>query len=133
MTNRPNQHIQWLAFAALIVVSLGFCLLCVCWNTPLASISDDGWRRTEHGWERIAVWQSRALATASVPVYPAPPPPEKATFRWDTHPAALAFVQLAIVLFALLRLPAGMQSRTPDRPVKLPELVAKSFRASAFG
>lgn len=133
MTNRLLKHHPWLAFAALIVASVGFCLLCACWNTRLASMSDDGWRRTEQGWERIAVWQSRAMATASIPTYPSPPPRTESTLRWDTHPAALAFVQLGVVLFALLRLPAGARPGTTDHPVKLPELVAKSFRASAFG
>jgi hypothetical protein len=133
MTIRLHQRTQWLAFAAVIVGSIGFCLLSACWNTPKTSVADDGWRRTERGWERIASWQKSAMASSSVPVYPAPLPLPKLTNRWDTHPAALALVQLAIVLFALLRLPAGPRPSAPNQPARLPELIAKSFRASAFG
>ena len=133
MTDQLHQRIQWLVFAAVIVGPIGFCLLCTGWNKPRATRADDGWRRTENGWERIAAWQNQATATASVPVYPAPPPPAHTTSRWDTHPAAVALVQLAIVLFALLRLPAGGRSSPPHRTARLPQLIANSFRASAFG
>jgi hypothetical protein len=133
MFKRLDQQVQRLAVAALLFVSIGLCLLCLCWSQSAAK-PDDGWRRTEHGWERIASWQSQAMATAKVPVYPAPPAASKPTSRWDTHPAALALVQLAAVLFALLRLPMTQGPRTTTaHSTPIPQRIAKSFRASAFG
>jgi hypothetical protein len=128
-----DQQVQRLAVGAFVIGSIGLCLLCLC-RSQIATKADDGWRRTERGWERIASWQSQAMATAKVPVYPAPPAAAKTTTRWDTHPAALALVQLAAVLFALLRLPKGQgPTATHTSSTPLAQRIAKSFRASAFG
>ena len=133
MFKRLDQQVQRLAVGTVMVGSIGLCLLCLC-RSQSAVKPDDGWRRTENGWERIAAWQSQAMATTKVPVYPAPTAEAKATSRWDTHPAALALTQLAAVLFALLRLtnPQG-PSATPANGAPIRQRIAKSFRASAFG
>jgi hypothetical protein len=134
MSKRLDQQVQRLAISTVFISSIGLCLLCVCWNGQNAARPDDGWRRTENGWERIASWQSQAMATAKVPNYPAPPISAKTISRWDTHPAALALVQLAAVLFALLRLPMSQGPRTTTaHSTPIPQRIAKSFRASAFG
>jgi len=125
---------KWLALLALAIGWTGFCLLCGLWLSRLTNSADDGWRRTELGWEQVASWNERAMATAAVPVVHWPSPlPAKASPRWDTHPAALALVQLAVALFALFAMPADWRQAESKLLARLPELIAKSFRATPFG
>jgi len=137
MAPRLHQYRKWLAFAALAIGSAGFCLLCGQWQPRPASQADDGWRRTERGWERAVAWNRPAIASTNLPADHATPSlPAKSAHRWDAHPAALALVQLAAVLLAFFALPVGCRLRAPSFPTlftRLPTLVAKSFRASAFG
>jgi hypothetical protein len=134
MTELLDYYRKWLALAALAIGWTGFCLLCGLWLSRLATNPDDGWRRTELGWEHVAAWNEPAMATATVPVFHRPTPePAKTSPRWDTHPAALALVQLGVAFFALFAMPADWRL-TDLRPLtRLPVLIAKSFRASPFG
>jgi len=50
--------------------------------------------------------------------------------RIDTHPAVLALTELVV---ALLGLYAFRSTRTLPAATQLPALIARSFRASAFG
>jgi hypothetical protein len=76
-----------------------FLLNCVCVSicvVLLASASnatenggDDAWRRTGNGWEHVATW------TESKPRYSNN---SVSSFRLDSHPAALALVELLAVV-----------------------------------
>jgi hypothetical protein len=134
MTEQLYHLRNWLAFAALIVGSTGICLLCGPWISPQTTSADDGWRRTERGWERVVASNQPAMATTTVPVFHSPPPlSAKSSHRWDTHPAALALVQLTAGIFALFARPGSWRLSESSFLSRLPALIAKSFRASAFG
>src|SRR5262245_13032887 len=57
--------------------------------------SDTGWRRTAAGWEYVESWTGARVA-AGGHRYPLPPPADIGTKIWriDSHPAALALLQL---------------------------------------
>lgn len=134
MAERIHQHRKWLAFGAIVLVLTIPCLLGTSWASRKDSTDDDGWRRTDRGWERVATWNQPAMATTTVPFFHSPRPvPAKTSPRWDTHPAVLAFAQLAAVFVALLALPDGSRISGAKFFAHLPALVAKSFRASPFG
>jgi hypothetical protein len=134
---------ELLGFVAIMIVSAGACLLSRVFVAPGTTVSEDSWRRTEQGWERVTNWNdSQVVTTVTPPVFHSPPPlSANASPRWDTHPAALAFVQLAAVCSAFLAFPAGhrwspgLGNRLSHGLSlrRLPQFVANSFRASAFG
>jgi hypothetical protein len=61
------------------------------------------------------------------------PSPAQTSLRWDTHPAALALMQLGVVLFALFAMPADRRPAESRLLARLPSLIVKSVRASPFG
>ena len=134
MTEFIDHYRKWLALWALVIGWTGVCLLCGMRHSPVATNADDGWRRTELGWEHVTSWSEPAMATAAVPVFHWPAPsPAKASSRWDTHPAALALVQLGVAFFALFAMPADWRLTESMPLARLPGLIARSFRASPFG
>jgi len=92
----------------------------------------DDWRRTTNGWQRMSQWQI-GISTAAFEAPPVIQANQRAeTGRFDTHPAVLALLQLVATLLALYAFPFRS---TPSPPLArhLPTLLARSFRASAFG
>jgi hypothetical protein len=73
-----------------------------------AQSSDDGWRRTENGWEHVELWAA-PKNTQSVQFHfgeeSAPPRP-----RWDFHPALLVGTELALMTAAFIVWPAKRRS-----------------------
>jgi hypothetical protein len=86
------------------------------------SAADDLWRRTAHGWERVDAWQvpQATWREAAKPV---------STCRFDTHPAAIALLQIVAAGIALAFFP----SRSPSAPLGMQAAIARSYRASFFG
>ena len=96
--------------------------------TAATATADENWRRTAQGWERIETWRApqQTFGVSAVTSANAP--------RWDTHPAALAFIELAAVIAAMIAFPRPNQS-AQWRWLKADwrAALAKSFRASVFG
>jgi hypothetical protein len=86
------------------------------------SAADDLWRRTAHGWERVDAWQVPS-ATWREAARPA------STYRFDTHPAAIALVQIVAAAIALAFFP----SRPGTASDSMQAAIARSYRASFFG
>jgi len=90
----------------------------------------DDWRRTAHGWERSSDWpkiaRHRIEARQLQPLAAI-----HSTARIDVHPAALALFQLTASLLVLAASRAGATANATSP--SLGTLVARSFRASAFG
>jgi hypothetical protein len=78
-----------------------------------------------HGWEQTTDWQVSAIARPTATVTTARP-------RFDSHPAALALVQVVGTLLALYGFPVGASQPASGSRNWL-DLLARSFRASAFG
>ena len=94
-------------------------------------IRNEAWRRTASGWELASSWQipvngSTTHRTASNLTGSHAP-----SLRLDTHPAALALLQLMAVFAAL----ACCSRRSPLQAgmAGLPAIISRSFRASFFG
>jgi hypothetical protein len=122
---------EWLAFAAIAVATAG---ICVSFGRSDKTRTDDGWRRTSAGWEKVAVGAGSASATQHAPAFRGRNVPSRKEQRWDTHPAVLAVLQLAAVL-ALFAMPMGWRignSGAGRILARLPRLIANSFQASAF-
>jgi hypothetical protein len=118
--------VAWLALAA------GICLLYGC-ASPIEHIHhDDGWRRTASGWERTLDWHSVRLASFIRPSADSPPGVRVAGSRMDTHPAALALLELLGAMLALFAIPS-QRVQLLSALASLPAAIARSFRASAFG
>jgi hypothetical protein len=120
MSIRRNSITSKLAAIAIAIVMVCF----VCRN----SHSDD-WRRTASGWERMGNWTMNASA-AVFPLLADHHPATAKASRFDTHPAVLAFGELVAVLLALY---AFRSSPILPAASQWPALLARSFRASAFG
>jgi hypothetical protein len=92
----------------------------------------DNWRRTANGWERTTNWRPVGLVNLIRP--PADPHATKPAdgSRIDTHPAALALVEIVGALVALYVFPA-QHSELVWAARNLPAAISRSFRASAFG
>jgi hypothetical protein len=93
---------------------------------PLSSAGDD-WRRTATGWEHVGHWE-HPIDRFNLPL---PAHSDKAG-RFDTHPAVLALLQLVVALLALNAFPR-IPARAASSSGNLVALLARSFRASAFG
>jgi hypothetical protein len=91
---------------------------------------DDAWRRTASGWERVSGWQ--AQASNSMPARTARIDAGVPSARFDTHPAALALLQIGVVVGAL-----AFYSRPPveaqNQQASVPAIISRSYRASFFG
>jgi hypothetical protein len=61
--------------------------------------SDDGWRRTSAGWERVELWAAPKRPAAAVPIRKTA---SEASMRYDFHPAYLVLFQVAAVWAAFL-------------------------------
>src|SRR5262249_14208821 len=120
------------AMKAVALVALGtVCGICHAWYAARLGLADDGWRRTAQGWQYVGTWESNASWRESTPlsaVSKAPAPAARHHTRWDTHPAVLALAQVVIAIAALATFAVQRQQR-----VSWPALIARSFRASAFG
>lgn len=71
---------------------------------------DQGWRRTNAGWERITprvlAWRASNPSAAGSAAGPEVPlPPTEAFVRWDFHPAILALLLLAAATAAFCLFP----------------------------
>src|SRR4051794_28466138 len=90
----------------------------------------DDWRRTSHGWERSSDWPKMArVHTTTRSLQSRAPTPSAA--RLYPHPAVLALFELAGSLLFLAAGRSGAKANTASP--SLGTLVARSFRASAFG
>ena len=105
-----------LAYGAIIALLVSIAL----WQGGLqgddnGQSTDDGWRRTAAGWERIELWAVPKKDDFRGPnrFYPVRPP---AGQRWDIHPGLLAAGQLLTVAsaFYLGRVLAGGVRRNAD-------------------
>ena len=108
--------------AAIAMAIVMVCLFC------RYSLGDD-WRRTAAGWERMNNWTVSASA-AVFPLLADHQPAAAKSIRFDTHPGVLAFGELVVVLLALY---AFRSSPMLPSVHHWPTLLARSFRASAFG
>jgi hypothetical protein len=135
--------LRWTILAAPLLILFGAYLLTASGltATPHANKSNssgtaDDWRRTANGWERTQSWSSPSAwslfqtKATSAPAKPLRRPARSYT-RLDTHPAALALVQLLASIFALTLFRDPQQN--PVRLSCLPDIIARSFRSSAFG
>jgi hypothetical protein len=101
-----------------------------CCSTIASDGGDDGWRRTAHGWEQLAVDRDvpfSGTAIASAPRKPA------ANIRWDIHPAALTLAQTLAVLAAMAAFPRPKVVRLAWLQEDWRGFLRRSFRASVFG
>jgi hypothetical protein len=111
---------RWKRFIPVaLVVMLGLAAM-TAWNGSLqaddARSTDDGWRRTAHGWENMARWhQPRPnrgpdeyrFAIGDRLSRPAP--------RWDFHPIVLAALELLAIALGFAMFPAARQAmRRPN-------------------
>ncbi len=115
------------------IVLIGVVLSCLSVGTFQAAPSahHDEWRRTAHGWERAAAWAKPASLSAKSN-QPKRVSSSGFSGRFDTHPAALALVQLVGALTALAAFTPFSACVTAHRP-HWKAVLARSFRASAFG
>jgi hypothetical protein len=113
-------------YLPLAVIAIAFVLvLALLSGRPHMTPNADPWRRTAHGWEQTTDWQVSAIARPTATVTTARP-------RFDSHPAALALVQVVGTLLALYGFPVGASQPASGSRNWL-DLLARSFRASAFG
>jgi hypothetical protein len=107
----------------LVLLAIAF----LAFNLACLSPADD-WRRTATGWQRMSDWSMSAstFALAADQTLPV----ARNIGRIDTHPAVLALGELVA---ALLGLYAFRSSRILPAARHWPALIARSFRASAFG
>lgn len=90
-------------------------------NTAPPLNTDDGWRRTSHGWERITRWEASALdqENTSVPtyaVYGVAPVVGKIMPRSlsELHPVTIALSMLLASVLAYQYLPPSNSFRTEE-------------------
>jgi len=120
------------AVALAIPLFVAGCLIAQAFPFDRAGGGDD-WRRTVNGWQRISTWQmAAATVTAANPARTPDRPLGSKTTRFDTHPATLALGQLILILLGLYAFPIH-SSGTTKRADRWTPLLARSFRASAFG
>ena len=76
--------------------------------------SDDGWRRTAAGWERVELWAApkRPIEAASFRKTGS-----EASMRWDFHPAYLVLFQVAAVWAAFFVFRATRRT-TAEKPAR---------------
>lgn len=133
---QSHDHIRkWLVLTAIAVAAAGICLLHGQTKRPQRITADDGWRRTSLGWERVDSWNALAQASSPIQALRATSSTTAKSRRWDTHPAALALIQLGAAVFALFSLPLGWrpgESGISRWMARFPRAIAASFRASAF-
>lgn len=127
----PRNSLEIMCLAALIVgVAAGSLLTAL--SATHRRATDDAWRRTASGWERIdrrptAQTKAAAKSEPSQRLLPADD-----NNRWDTHPAALALAQLIGALVILRFIPRGA-SFNPGVWRRTTAAIAHSYRASFFG
>jgi hypothetical protein len=115
------------------IVLIGVVLSCLSVGAfdPTPSVRRDDWRRTENGWERKSAWSRPAVLFAKRSL-----PKHQTTVsihtRFDTHPAALALIQVVGALSALAAFAPLRALGKAHRP-HWKATLARSFRASAFG
>ena len=93
-------------------------------------VKNNEWRRTADGWEWVGTWPAPAIKIATKPRQPTPVV-RHAQLRLDTHPAALALLQLVGVLLSLVAFRS--QSSHGQDSIDWKSVLARSFRASVFG
>jgi hypothetical protein len=119
-----------LGFFALVGATGTFVVICIFLSDSLhhsaVAAKSDEWRRTAEGWERISSWHTpRASQNA------AKSPNRSLKWRSDSHPAALALLQIALIAL-------GYSTFPPTQPPKNSAAswrtsLRNSFRASMFG
>jgi hypothetical protein len=87
-----------------------------------AGTADDSWRRTAQGWERTDSWQ---VPQAAAPATDRP----LSACRFDTHPAAIALMQIVAAAAAL----AFFTNKPRPAPHGVQATILRSYRASFFG
>lgn len=127
MTQAPPSR---LGFFALFGASGIFVVVCIFLSDSLhhsaQAARTDQWRRTAQGWERISSWNVlRASPNAEKS------PNASSKWRSDSHPAALALLQIALIALGYYKFP-------PTRPTTKDAAswrttLRNSFRASMFG
>ena len=127
MTQAPPPR---LGFFALVGATGIFVVICIFLSDSLhhsaQGAKSDQWRRTAQGWERISSWQ---LSRAYLDAAEAPKDPSK--WRSDSHPAALALLQIALIALGYYTFPP---TRPPtNKSASWRVSLRNSFRASMFG
>ena len=89
-----------------------------------AQVADDGWRHTAQGWERVDLYSPQVFAA---------PRPTAPAARFDTHPAALALLQVVTIMGAMIAFPRPNVSRLGWLNESWWAVFRRSFRASVFG
>src|SRR5262245_7961223 len=89
-----------------------------------AQVADDGWRHTARGWERLDLYSHQVLAAPKL---------TEPVARFDTHPAALALLQVVTIIGAMIAFPRPNVSRLGWINESWWEVFRRSFRASVFG
>jgi len=125
MNNAAEPSIRHAAVAALLV-GLVAGIFATDAGSPLKSFDD--WRRTPSGWERRSAWSAGAEGTTT---HRRVESAAGKSSRLDTHPAALALLQLVSALLSLAVFGPQGQRLLKEKPVSV--LLARSFRASVFG
>lgn len=119
-------HAAGLVLIAVIAGAIGLALL---ESPPPRPARSDDWRRTANGWERRSQWPD-GFAAYSLATQPNRQRWGHST-RFDTHPSVLALAQLVGVLLSFYFFPPLAKDGTAG--LRLPALIGRSFRASAFG
>src|SRR5262245_52137274 len=104
MSRAPLTNTRLAAAGAIVLTAIALSCLSVGGLGSPPTAGRDDWRRTAHGWERTTAW--RISAAPDRKINPAQTSKKAAKYtRFDTHPAALAFVQLIGALTALAAFP----------------------------
>src|SRR5262245_3068574 len=100
MAHAPLTHTRLAAAGAIVLIGLALSCLSVGGFGSPPPVRHDDWRRTAHGWERSTAWQIPAVPRLNANQSQKPKNTANQT-RFDTHPAALALLQLVGALTAL--------------------------------
>jgi len=131
MLKRPPTLDRIATVGAIVLIAAVLSCLSIGASSSGRPLPHDDWRRTAGGWERATAWPKPAVQWTSNRQSKLAKN-RLSNGRLDTHPAALALVQLAGAIGALAA-SASSASRVRARRSHWKAILTRSFRASAFG